>query len=110
MTHAPRATQLNVAAVVAALAVALLLAVIPSYGGGGSETLIEHEGSWVLAVLLAPVLLAAVPLLVPASRRHTALVAVATVAVLFVIVTGFSVGMFFAPTAILLVLAAGLSR
>jgi hypothetical protein len=116
MTHASRATQLNVAAVAAALAVAVLLAVVPVYSvdssaaGGSSETLIEHEGLWVLAVVLAPALLAAVPLLLPATWRHTSLVIVATVAVLFVLVTGFTIGMFFVPMAILLVLAASLSN
>ena len=110
MAQGSRATRLNVAAVAAALAVALLLAVVPVYGGDSSETLIEHEGSWVLAVVLAPALLAAAPLLLPATLRHASLVAVAALAVLFVIATGFTIGMLFAPTAILLVLAALRSR
>ena len=103
------------AAVAAALAVALLVALIPVYSvhgsatGSGSETVIEHEGLWVLAVMLAPALLAATPLLLPAAWRHTGLVIVATVALVFVIVTGYTIGMFFVPMAILLVLAAALS-
>ena len=103
------------AAVAAALVVALLVALVPVYSvessatGSSSETLIEHEGSWVLAVVLAPALLAAVPLFLPATWRHTGLAIVATIAVLFVLVTGFTIGLFFAPTAILLVWAAALS-
>jgi hypothetical protein len=115
MPQASRTTRLNVAAVAAALAVAALVTFIPVYSvdssatGSSSETLVEHEGLWVLAVVLAPALLAAIPLLLPAAWRHTSLVTVATVAVLFVLVTGFTIGLFFAPTAILLVWAASLS-
>lgn len=101
---------MNLAAVAAALAVALLFAVIPVYGGDSSETLIEHEGTWVLLVVLAPALVAAVPLALPLAWRRGALMAVATIAVLFVLVTGFTVGLFFLPTAVLLVIAARRAR
>lgn len=104
MAHRARATYFNLAAVVAALAVALLLAVLPVYAS--SETLIEHEGAWVMAVVLAPALVAALPLALPVAWRRRALIVVATIAVLFVIVTGFTIGLLFFPTAVLLVLAA----
>jgi MFS family permease len=104
MTRESQSTFLNLAAVVAALAVALLLAVLPVYAS--SETLVEHEGAWVMAVVLAPALVAALPLALPVAWRRRALIVVATIAVWFVIVAGFTIGVFFFPTAVLLVLAA----
>jgi hypothetical protein len=80
---------------------------MPAYtGDGGDETLIGHEGTWVAAILGIPIALAAAPLIAPARTRRLALLVASGLAVAFVLATGFTVGLFYTPTAVLLMIAA----
>lgn len=80
---------------------------MPAYSGdGGDQTLIDHEGAWVAAILGIPIAIAAAPLIVPARSRRLALRIASGVCVAFVLATGFTVGLFYAPTAVLLMVAA----
>jgi hypothetical protein len=94
--------------VLIALLTAIVLAVIPSYAGEScttsdlgtvctstSATLLEHEGSNVLLVLLAPAALALVGVLVP---RRNVLVAIAALLTAASLVAGLSIGVFYLPT------------
>jgi len=81
---------------------------MPVYTGNeGDQTLIDHEGAWVAAILGIPTALAAAPLIVPARSRRLALRITSGITVAFVLATGFTVGLFYAPTAVLLMVAAG---
>lgn len=73
-------------------------------------TLLAANGPWVLALLAAPVVLAAVPLLLRGrvGQRRSARVSAALL-LTFVLLTGFSVGLLYAPSALLMVLAAVLN-
>lgn len=80
---------------------------MPAYAGdGGEETLIDHEGAWVAAILGIPIAIAAAPLIARPRSRRPALLTASALAVAFVLVTGFTVGLFYAPTAVLLMIAA----
>jgi hypothetical protein len=80
---------------------------MPAYGGnGGEETLIDHEGAWVAAILGIPITIAAAPLIARPRSRRLALLTASALAVAFVLATGFTVGLFYAPTAVLLMIAA----
>ena len=72
----------------------------------GRATLLEVNGPDAWPPLAIPVAIAVVPLLVPgASRRRVAAHVCAGTLVLFVILGGFSIGAFYAPSAIAMVLA-----
>jgi hypothetical protein len=104
----PREIKLTAAALGVALGTTLAFVIMPAYSGdGGDETMVEHEGAWVVAVLMLPVVLAAAPLLVGPRHRRLALLIASGLAVAFVVATGFTVGLFYAPAAILLMVAAG---
>jgi hypothetical protein len=84
---------------------------MPAYGGsGGGETLIDHEGAWVAAIMGIPIAIAAAPLIVPARSRRLTLLVASGLAVAFVLATGFTIGLFYAPTAVLLMVAASGAR
>lgn len=71
-------------------------------------TLLDVNGAGALVGLLVPLVLAAAPLLVPSAqplRMATRLSAAALV--VFVVLAGFSIGLFYIPSAIAMVLAAG---
>ena len=81
---------------------------MPAYSGDeGDQTLIDHEGAWVAAIMGIPIAIAAAPLIVPARHRRLALLVTSGLAVAFVLATGFTIGLFYAPTAVLLMVAAG---
>ena len=107
----PREIKLTAAALGLALGTTLAFLFMPAYGGGGGEeTLIDHEGAWVAAIMGIPVAIAAAPLIVPARSRRLALLVSSGLAVAFVLATGFTIGLFYAPTAVLLMVAASGAR
>jgi hypothetical protein len=105
----PRASTLAVAGCAAAAAGSVLLLVLPVYGESGSDgvehgaTLIAVNGSWVLTWLVLPVAVATLPLLV---RRIVVLRISAVLVLGFAFVTGFSIGGFYLPAGVLLMVAA----
>ncbi len=71
-------------------------------------TLLEANGPGALPPLVIPIALVAVPLLVTeGSKRRVATYAGAGALVLFVVLTGFSIGMFYIPSAIAMLFAIG---
>jgi hypothetical protein len=77
-----------------------------STSAGSGATLLEVNGVRALTPLLTPVALAGAPLLVPGgSTRRMATYVCAAALVVFVILAGFSIGMFYMPSAIAMVLA-----
>lgn len=73
------------------------------------QTLLEVNGPQVLVPLAVPVALAAVPLAFPRSRwRRVIQATAATLVSTFVVITGFSIGMAYLPSAVLLFVAAAL--
>lgn len=79
--------------------------------GAGRSSLLENQGSAVIIPLLIPVLLAALPLArLPAARKTTVCVVSAVLLSCFVVVGRLSIGMFYAPSAALMVIAAVRNR
>lgn len=73
------------------------------------QTLLEVNGPQVLVPLAVPVALAAAPLAFPYSRwRRVIQATAATLVSTFVVITGFSIGMAYLPSAVLLFAAAAL--
>lgn len=115
---------LAVIAVVLAAAAGLFLALYPVYQGVSesvsssgavtsstdSATLVAENGSWVILVLCVPVALAALGLMGAVRERRTATWAAALTLLGFVILGGFSIGLFYAPAALALLAAAGMTR
>ena len=75
----------------------------------GRESLIEHEGIGAVAILAIPVLIAAIPAVFP--RRFVA-ISVAVVLSVLTLLGAASIGLFFAPAAVLswLTVASGPKR
>jgi hypothetical protein len=105
----PRASTLVVAACGAAAAGSLLLLLLPVYGESASDgvehgaTLIAVNGAWVLVWLVLPVAVAALPLVL---QRRLVLRVTAVLVLGFALVAGFSIGDFYLPAGLLLMLAA----
>ena len=105
----PRASTLVVAACGAAAAASFALLVLPVYGESASDagehgaTLIAVNGAWGLIWLVLPIVVAALPLLV---RRRIALRIAAVLVLGFALVAGFSIGDFYLPAGLLLMVAA----
>jgi hypothetical protein len=109
------ATKLAAAALAAAAAASVAYLFIPAYtedSGGGEhhQTLVQHEGSWVLAVLAVPVVVAALPLIFSRPPRRGATMGAAAALIGFSLVTGFTIGPLYWPSALLLALAARAAR
>lgn len=93
-----------------AVTVSGLLLVWPTYSGWSSEsplveqhaTLLQVNGPTALIALAIPVLLALVPVLLP--KWWLRLVAGLVLAA-FVVVAGFSIGLFYAPSAFMMIMA-----
>ncbi len=122
----PRGTLLVALSLVLALLASGVLLVVPPYTGvsaseaftpGGAvvqrtneirrATLVEVNGPRVLRVLAVPVVLAALPLAANWTRLRTAARALAALLLTgFALVTGFSIGLFYLPTAGAMVAAA----
>ena len=67
-----------------------------------NKTLLEVNGWWAVIPLLIPVLIAIGPLIV---RKQVMRVIAAVVMGAFVLVSGFSIGLFYLPACVLMVLA-----
>ena len=110
------ASKLAVAAFAAATAGSVLLLFLPVYtestnnGREHGATLIETQGAGVAALLALPVAVTVIPLLVTKRHRRNALRVVAALVLGFALITGFSIGDFYLPAGILLVLAARAAR
>lgn len=68
---------------------------------------VAWDSAWMLAVIWAPVLVAAAPLLGGSARSETAVTVLAAILLAaFVVVAGFSIGLFYAPAAVAMAIAA----
>ena len=114
----PPAVWLALVALALALAAALGLAFYPDFYSGVSASgsssgvttqqsehasLIAENGTWVIVLLAIPVALTGLGLLAAATRRRVMLWIAAGVLIIFSLISGFSIGLFFAPAAIALV-------
>jgi len=95
----PKGRWILIAGFAAAMLGATVLLVVPDDG----QTLVEVEGTGSLAVLALPLAVAALPLLVPAQHRFRMAGASGFVLVLASFIS--TVGIFFLPAAIALVVA-----
>lgn len=96
--------RLAAASVALAAAVSHAWLVVPAYSGsGGARTLIQVNGARVVFPLIVPVLVALPAVIWPG--RGTA-VASASLLGLFVLVTGFSIGLFYLPALAAMIVAA----
>jgi hypothetical protein len=87
-----------------ALAVSSLLLVVPSYTTEwGSATMLDVNGLSVLIPLAVPVLIALTPVVFP-KRSLRALAAIALGG--FCLIGGFSIGLFYIPSAVIMAVAA----
>jgi hypothetical protein len=111
----PRGQTWAIAAVLLTSAVSLSLMFLPlvstTTSAGGTEqtareSLIENQGWVIAAVLAVPVLISAVPLLVPARHRRWATIGSAMLLATGAVVGAASVGLFYLPSVALLVVAA----
>ena len=90
-----------------AMAAAIFLLTWPVYSGFDGErpthsTLLRVNGTWVIVPVMFPVVVAMVPLVV--RRKVTRIVATVVMSG-FVFISGFSIGMFYAPAALGMLLA-----
>lgn len=90
------------------MAAAIFLLVWPVYSGFDGErsthsTLIHVNGWWVIVPVLFPALIVLVPLLI---RKQTVRIVAAIVMGAFVLISGFSIGLFYLPAGIVMLLAA----
>ena len=101
-------TRLTSISFLLAMAAAVFLLVWPVYSGFGSEgvthaTLVQVNGEWAIIAVMFPVLVAFVPVLVP---KQVVRIIAAFVMGGFALISGFSIGLFYLPAAVLMVLAA----
>ena len=75
-----------------------------------SASLIEENGAWVIGLLCIPVALAALCLFCALRQRRVLLWVGGLTLIGFVVVSGFTIGMFYAPAALAELVASGLSR
>ncbi len=119
------ATWAAAAALMLAVAAGIWLAADPDFYSGeslmvsssGAQTtvqtnasLIEENGAWVVGLLCVPVALAALGLYCSLRGRRVLLWISGLVLIGFVVVSGFTIGMWYAPAALALLIASGLSR
>ena len=111
------------AALLLAIVAGLFLAFYPVYQGvsatgsssgvvtssSESGTLITVNGLWVLVPLCIPIVLAALGLIAVARRRRALVWVLGGVLLGFVVLSGFTIGLFYLPAAIALLLSAGLT-
>jgi hypothetical protein len=83
------------ASLLAATVVSFLLLVMPVYSNG--RTLLRVNGPRVFGILAIPMVIAIIPLIFPRLRTTAAVVMF-----IFVLIAGFSIGLFYAPSAVLL--------
>jgi hypothetical protein len=100
--------RLTAVAFALAMAAAIFLLGWPVYSGFDGErtthaTLLQINGGWAVVLVMSPVLAALVPLL---FRRQAVRIVAAIVMGGFVFISGFSIGLFYLPAGILMLLAA----
>ena len=100
-------TRLTAVSFALAMVAAIYLLVGPLYsvfgqGRATRATLLEVNGSWVVIPVMLPVLIALLPLV---FRKQVIRICAAIVMGLFVFISGFSIGLFYLPAGILLLLA-----
>jgi hypothetical protein len=110
---------------VLAVAAGVWLAADPDFSQGASSavsssgvvthtvenaSLIEENGVWVVGLLCIPVALAALGLYCSVSGRRVLLWVSGLLLIGFVVVSGFTIGMWYVPAALALLIASGLSR
>jgi hypothetical protein len=100
-----------------ALAASILFLVIPTYNGETRSTdaqghttvtrtqatLLEVNGRWTLLSLGVPVLIALIPVLIP---KRGVRIGAAILLGVFAIIGGFSIGLFYVPSALTMIVAA----
>ena len=101
-------TRLTAVAFGLAVAAAIFLLAWPVYEGVGSEgvryaTLLQVNGWWAVVPVSFPVVIAAVTLVV---RRQWVRIVAAIVLGAFAFISGMSIGLFYFPAAVLMLLAA----
>jgi hypothetical protein len=101
-------TRLTIASLALALAAATFLLVCPVYSGSDGihtthTTLWQMNGPWVILPVLFPVFLAVLPVV---FRFQALRIAAAFVMIAFSYITGFSIGLVYAPSAIAMLLPA----
>ena len=77
--------------------------------GSESGTLITENGLWAAVPLCIPIVLAALGLVAVARRRRSLAWVLGGVLLGFVVLSGFTIGLFYLPAAIALLLSAGLT-
>ncbi len=70
------------------------------------RTFVDAHGAWVVPLLLVPVALAAVPLF--RGRSSTVTTACGVILVVLSLIAGFSIGLYYMPSALLLLIGAGM--
>ena len=74
----------------------------------GHASLIDENGNWVIALLAVPVALTGLGVLGAARRNRILVWGAAWVLLAFSLISGFSIGLFYAPSAVALLVAAAL--
>lgn len=69
-------------------------------------TFVDAHGGWVVPLLLVPIALAAVPLV--RGRSSTVTTACGVILVVLSLIAGFSIGLYYMPSALLLLIGAGM--
>ena len=69
-------------------------------------TFVEAHGGWVVPLLLVPIAIAAAPL--ARGRTSTVTTACGVILVVLSLITGFSIGLYYMPSALLLLIGAGM--
>jgi hypothetical protein len=95
-----------------AIAAAVFLLMYPVYSGLNNNrpshaTLLEVNGQWAIVPVLAPVVVALVPVMFP--HRVIRLIAAAVLGG-FALISGFTIGIFYWPAVVAMVVAAGMGR
>lgn len=102
-----------------ALAASCLLLVMPVYNSEThsedaqghiavtrtQDTLLQVNGLWALPALVFPVLIALIPVLIP---KRSVRIGAAIVLGFFALIAGFSIGLFYVPSALTMIAAAAL--
>ena len=100
-------TRLTVASLGLALAAAIFLLVWPVYSGFDGvntthATLLQINGSWAILPVVFPVFLALLPLV---FKKHAVHIIATVVMSAFSFISGFTIGLFYVPAAIAMLLA-----
>lgn len=110
-----RQRVVQLVAFVAAVVGGIVMFLVPAYNTvsessdgqavESTRTLLEVNGPWMIGVALIPVVLAGIPLLLRERARAPISITTTVLLVAFVVVSGFTIGMFFFMAAICAVVA-----